>query len=46
MKSLAQNILRKFEQLRPYTCQYSEYLTLLNTSPDVKKTDEGASHEH
>jgi len=45
-KFLGWNILRKFEQSLAYYCQYSEYLTLLNSFPDVKKSDEGASHEH
>jgi hypothetical protein len=31
--------LRKFEQSPPYNCQKSEYLTLLSSFPDVKKSD-------
>jgi CHASE3 domain sensor protein len=38
--------LRKIEQNTTAVCQYSEYLTLLNSFPDVKKSDEGASHEY
>jgi hypothetical protein len=38
LKFLVWNILRKFERAQPYHCQISEYLTLLNSFPDVKKT--------
>jgi hypothetical protein len=37
---------KKIEQDPSKGCQKSEYLTLLNSFPDVKKSDEGASHEH
>src|SRR5205823_14194272 len=33
------NILRKFEQTTTEYCRYSEYLTLLSSFPDVKKSD-------
>jgi hypothetical protein len=33
------NILRKFEQSQTVYCQNSEYLTLLSSFPDVKKSD-------
>jgi hypothetical protein len=33
------NVLRKIEQTRLGECQYSEYLTLLSSFPDVKKSD-------
>jgi len=46
LKFLAWNILRKFEQRPAYHCQYFEYLTLLSSFPDVKKSEQGASHEH
>jgi len=39
LKFLASNILRKFEHGLAYSCQNSEYLTLLSSFPDVKKTD-------
>lgn len=45
-KALLANMLRKIEHPTTEYCQYSEYLTLLNSFPDVKKSDEGASHEH
>jgi hypothetical protein len=39
LKLLPPNILRKFEQSQAYSCQKSEYLTLLNSFPDVRKSD-------
>jgi len=33
------NILRKIEQTQVAECQISEYLTLLSSFPDVKKSD-------
>jgi hypothetical protein len=44
-KAPARECLRKIEQTPTEYCQYSEYLTLLNSFPDVKKSDRGASHE-
>jgi len=38
--------LRKIEQSPTECCHYSEYLTLLNSFPDVKKSEQGASHEY
>jgi hypothetical protein len=38
VKNLASNILRKIEQSPTEYCQYSEYLTLLNSFPDVKES--------
>jgi hypothetical protein len=32
------NVLRKIEQSHSGECQYSEYLTLLTSFPDVKKS--------
>jgi hypothetical protein len=32
------NVLRKIEQSQLGKCQYSEYLTLLSSFPDVKKS--------
>jgi hypothetical protein len=37
-KSVSLDILRKFEQSPLAGCQYSEYLTLLSSFPDVKKS--------
>jgi hypothetical protein len=33
------NVLRKIEQSQVAECQNSEYLTLLTSFPDVKKSD-------
>jgi hypothetical protein len=33
------NVLRKIEQSQLEECQHSEYLTLLSSFPDVKKSD-------
>jgi hypothetical protein len=38
VKNLTWNILRKIEQSPTEYCQYSEYLTLLNSFPDVKES--------
>jgi len=34
-----ENLLTKIEQTRLAECQISEYLTLLSSFPDVKKSD-------
>jgi hypothetical protein len=39
------NAWRKIEQIQAEYCQYSEYLTLLSSFPDVKKSVRGVSHE-